>query len=121
MDRECGDAFRRAYHADRPAALVIPAARRDILTRGGAAHRKSTFLNFKPTQPKTGVTTMRSQDAFPSRYLKSSDVKARPIIATISNDRPQEREFDLRPDRAQGRVRERLCAAAEACGLVADD
>jgi hypothetical protein len=27
---------------------------------------------------------MRSTDAFPSKYLKSADVKARPLIATIS-------------------------------------
>jgi hypothetical protein len=27
---------------------------------------------------------MRSVDAFPSKYLKSADVKAKPLIATIS-------------------------------------
>jgi hypothetical protein len=28
---------------------------------------------------------MRAHDAFPSTYLKSADVKSRPIVATISN------------------------------------
>jgi hypothetical protein len=81
LDRIRDHALRRAAHADRR-------AQEPHMRRGGAGHRTDhtelTLNSNLRLSAKEAQLTMRSSDAFPSKFLKSADVKAKPLIAVIS-------------------------------------
>src|SRR5262249_50504274 len=81
VDPERGVAFRRVHDADHRAQVQ----RRRI---GGAASRieltLNTYTNFNfNAQQRRHL--MRANQAFPSKYLKSSDMKEKPRVAVISH------------------------------------
>src|SRR5215470_6612122 len=80
VDPERGVAFRRTHDADHCAQVQ----HRRI---GGAASSTHTeHIHKLQLQCATGGTSpMRANQAFPAKYLKAADVKAKPIVAVISH------------------------------------
>jgi hypothetical protein len=80
MDCERDHEIRCADDTDR-------GAQRPHIRRGGAAHEHQLMnsnSNLNSTRTNRRIL-MRASDAFPSKYVKAADVKAKSIVAVISH------------------------------------